>query len=314
MKSRNSPADSFEIVEESNATSSTGNISNQSMLVKGKAPIKKKIINKGGRPRSIVWEHFTKDLPDRFGYYRAICQYCNQHWSRRKLTVMKSHLALHCKKVPDDINNLFLRLIAEKAEKLVDEDNIDDNIDDNILLTINKKHKYISKQATLDSSFKSTESVNKDQHALVTVKITKALTNQQNLTLALDGCLTSTNNSLYDYIIATPERKEYLITIEDYSTNSQTGIYMTDKISTIIEKIGSSKVTALVTDNDENVRVARQIIHETYSQIMNIRCIAHALNLILTDLVKLELIKKTLTNASIIISFFKTSYTAGHLL
>ncbi|CAG8648154.1 7952_t:CDS:1, partial [Ambispora gerdemannii] len=66
---------------------------------------------------------------------------------------MESHLALHCKKVPDDVNNLFLQLIAEKAEKLVDKDNIDDNI----LLTINKKRKYISKQVTLDSSFKSTE-------------------------------------------------------------------------------------------------------------------------------------------------------------
>ncbi|CAG8699158.1 5634_t:CDS:2, partial [Ambispora gerdemannii] len=109
-------------IEESNATSSTGNISNQSALVKG------------------------KDLPDQFGHYGAICQYCNQYWSRGKLTVMKSHLALHCKKVPDDVNNLFLQLIVEKAKKLGNEDNIDDNI----LLIINKKRKYISKQATLD--------------------------------------------------------------------------------------------------------------------------------------------------------------------
>lgn len=40
------------------------------------------------------------------------------------------------------------------------------------------------------------------------------------------------------------------------------------------------KVGALVTDNAANVRLARDIITKEYPHILNLRCIAHFINLI----------------------------------
>ena len=57
---------------------------------------------------------------------------------------------------------------------------------------------------------------------------------------------------------------EYLIGLYDYSSNSHTSEFLTEEISSIIEKLGSEKFAAIVTDNASNCRVARQNIHQTY--------------------------------------------------
>ena len=67
-------------------------------------------------------------------------------------------------------------------------------------------------------------------------------------------------DSLYNYIITTPNRHEYLYAIADYSEEHQTGDFIATKISEIIEKIGSHRFAAIVTDNGPNVRVAREMI------------------------------------------------------
>ncbi|CAG8459911.1 1989_t:CDS:2 [Acaulospora morrowiae] len=221
-----------------------------------------------------------KGLADKYNHYGAICNYCGQKWSRGKLATMESHLALHCEKAPENISTMFLHLIAEKAERFFQNDS-----------------RLLDKELVV-----------------ITVNINKSLINQHDLTLALDGWTNPFNNLLYNYFISIPDQKEYLIAIQDYSLDSQMGTYIADKISTIIEKIGSSKFAAIVTDDGSNVRVARQIINETYSQIMNIRCITYWFNLISSDLVEIPSIKLALANASMIITFFKKSHIASRLL
>ena len=44
---------------------------------------------------------------------------------------------------------------------------------------------------------------------------------------------------------------------------------MANEISRVIEKIGLHKFAAIVTDSGPNLRLARRIINESYSHILN---------------------------------------------
>ncbi|PKC53028.1 hypothetical protein RhiirA1_316561, partial [Rhizophagus irregularis] len=68
------------------------------------------------------------------------------------------------------------------------------------------------------------------------------------------------------------------------SDYSHTGNYVAEVIGEVIDKIGPNKISAVVSDNASNVRNARKIIEEKYPNIENVRCIAHAINLIACDI------------------------------
>ena len=83
-----------------------------------------------------------------------------------------------------------------------------------------------------------------------------------------------------------------MVSLRNYSKKSHTGEFLASEISDVIEKIGLDKFAAVVTDNASNCRVAREKIEENYNHILNIRCIAHAINLIATDLGKIGYYKR----------------------
>jgi hypothetical protein len=47
-----------------------------------------------------------------------------------------------------------------------------------------------------------------------------------------------------------------------------------------MNSIGIKKFKAIVTDNGSNVKLARELIVKEYPNIINLRCIAHFVNLI----------------------------------
>ena len=53
--------------------------------------------------------------------------------------------------------------------------------------------------------------------------------------------------------------------------------------------IGIQNFAAIVTDAGSNINLARQIITQKYPHIVNIRCMAHCLNLITKDLLNMHL-------------------------
>ncbi|RHZ84793.1 hypothetical protein Glove_74g304 [Diversispora epigaea] len=90
----------------------------------------------------------------------------------------------------------------------------------------------------------------------------------------------------------------------------QTGTFMAEEIQKVMQNIGIEKFAAIVTDHGANLRVARRIIHETNPFILNLRCIAHAINLIASDFAEIESVKKIISNCGSIIGFFNNSHAA----
>ena len=101
------------------------------------------------------------------------------------------------------------------------------------------------------------------------------------------------------------DNTEIVYTLKNFSSATQTGEFLADEISTIIEEIGPKKIGAFVTDHGGNIRVARRLITTKYTHILNIRCIAHTLNLIATDFAKNQTINNIAEKAMKIFAFFK---------
>ncbi|RHZ83156.1 hypothetical protein Glove_99g365 [Diversispora epigaea] len=127
-------------------------------------------------------------------------------------------------------------------------------------------------------------------------KIENELEKDNHLTISLDGWTSPRHDSIYNYIITTSTRKEYLIKLKSYNIEKQTGSFMAEEIQKVMQNIGIEKFVAVVTDHGANLRVARRIIHETNSFILDLRCMAHAINLVASDFAEIESVKKIISN------------------
>ncbi|CAH1770183.1 3189_t:CDS:2, partial [Entrophospora sp. SA101] len=115
-------------------------------------------------------------------------------------------------------------------------------------------------------------------------------------------------------MVMTPERKEFLYCISDFSSASHTGEFLAEEINKIIECIGPKKVAAIVSDNGANIAKARRIVTSKYKHIINVRCIAHCINLISKDVIAHKFAKNLISKANIIVKYFKKSSLANSLL
>ena len=112
----------------------------------------------------------------------------------------------------------------------------------------------------------------------------------------------------------TPSRKEYLYQLSDLSEDSHTSEYLSTLLEEVIKDIGEDRICAVVSDNAANVQKARKIIHENHPTIENVRCIAHAINLIACDVVKEKFGDRLLKRVNILTTFFNSSHQANSKL
>src|ERR1044072_1155411 len=102
-------------------------------------------------------------------------------------------------------------------------------------------------------------------------------------------------------MVLTHSRKEYLLNLEDLSKVKHTGQHIANAIEEVITRIGSEKFIAIVSDNGSNVASARGLIVQKYPNIVNVRCIAHCFNLLIsTDIVKIHQAKDLIRRANIV--------------
>src|SRR5436309_12338106 len=132
--------------------------------------------------------------------------------------------------------------------------------------------------------------------------------------LALDGWTSTRNVSIWNFIIHTPTRKQFLYQLKDLSSENHTADYIASQIEDVVNRIGSSKFSAIVSDSAANLHEARKIISKKFPNILNIRCIAHCIQLISKDIMKHKFAKQLLSNCNSIVKYFKKSHYAGSLL
>src|ERR1044072_2540868 len=83
-------------------------------------------------------------------------------------------------------------------------------------------------------------------------------------------------------------------------------------ISNIIEEIKKEKISSIVSDNVVTMITRKRKINEKYGHIISIKCITHHINLIMTDIMKYEHLKKTIVNCMKIVNYFKSLIKMEH--
>jgi len=131
---------------------------------------------------------------------------------------------------------------------------------------------------------------------------------------ALDGWTSPTGKSLWNFVIHTSDGKDILWCIQDLSDQSHTAEYLAQKIESVLSDIGIQNFAAIVTDAGSNINLARQIITQKYPHIVNIRCMAHCLNLITKDFIKHAFETLILNWSNVITTYFKKSHLPQSLL
>ncbi|EXX60034.1 hypothetical protein RirG_183590 [Rhizophagus irregularis DAOM 197198w] len=129
-----------------------------------------------------------------------------------------------------------------------------------------------------------------------------------------DGWTSPLGQSLYAFIIITPDRKEIIHSIKNFSANSHIANFLADEINEVITSVGVENFAAIVSDHAFACAAAKKIIAERYKHILPIRCIAHHVNLISTDICKTTFAKDIISKCQKIVKYFKQFHQAGEEL
>ena len=121
----------------------------------------------------------------------------------------------------------------------------------------------------------------------------------------MDGWTDPKQQSIWAFMIITPSHKEYLYSLQNFSSDHHTAEFLTKQINKIIMKIGPNKISAIVSDNAANIAAARSKISFKYPTIMNLKCITHCFNLIFQNIIKI--VAKENANKNLFNSEAKTS-------
>jgi len=78
--------------------------------------------------------------------------------------------------------------------------------------------------------------------------------------------------------------KEYLYSLRNLSDVNHTAKVLEEEIDRILLEIGPNKFASVISDNASAIANAQKHISEKYPFILNIRCIAHYINLITKDI------------------------------
>ncbi|GET57735.1 ribonuclease H-like domain-containing protein [Rhizophagus irregularis DAOM 181602=DAOM 197198] len=213
-----------------------------------------KIKNRGGRPPNSIWEDINKEEAVGSGKFAASCKYCKNTWSRGEVSKLEKHLSNHCPDAPAAVVRRYMAKVMERQDKSKSskkrkysegQSNMDDYHDSTELNEQRLEHPFfINFIKELNAGYNTpTREVLVNQLlerelAQVNFKVNSELEKETNLTLAFDGWTSGTHRSIWNFIVMTPSRKEYLYQLSDLSENSHTAEYLVTVIEKVIEGIG----------------------------------------------------------------------------
>jgi Protein of unknown function (DUF 659) len=120
--------------------------------------------------------------------------------------------------------------------------------------------------------------------------------------------------SIWNFVIYTSDHQQYLYALKNLSEERHTGEFLCQQIEQILVEIGPDKFSAIVTDGAANVNLARLLITDKFKHILNLRCIAHCINLISKDIIKHKFANNLIVNCNTVVKFFKQSHQANDIL
>ncbi|XP_063629642.1 uncharacterized protein LOC134801044 [Cydia splendana] len=135
-----------------------------------------------------------------------------------------------------------------------------------------------------------------EEYEDVKQKVTEKIEDANDLHIAADGWTNIRKDSILNIIIYTP--KPYFHSSIDTQNNRHTAEYLSEKISQTMNEIGSEKFLGIVTDNAANMKKCGKLLTDQYEHTTWVGCLAHTLNLLIGDVLKIDSIQESFKSVS----------------
>lgn len=93
-----------------------------------------------------------------------------------------------------------------------------------------------------------------------------------------------------------------------------TGDFLSSELLRVLNEIGVDKFSAIVSDHAANIVLAKRLIADKYPHIIPVRCIAHHINLLTNDIMKLNWSSKIIKDCKKVVKYFRKSHAAHEYL
>ncbi|GKV26461.1 hypothetical protein SLEP1_g35752 [Rubroshorea leprosula] len=121
-------------------------------------------------------------------------------------------------------------------------------------------------------------------------------------TIMRDGWQDQKNRQLINFLVYCPRGITFVKSV-DASDVVKDASMLCNLFRELVEFVGSDNVVHLVTDNAANYKKAGRLLNDIYPTIFWSPCAAHCLNLILSDIGKLEVVSNLASRASLVSKF-----------
>ncbi|OSX62531.1 hypothetical protein POSPLADRAFT_1140739 [Postia placenta MAD-698-R-SB12] len=128
------------------------------------------------------------------------------------------------------------------------------------------------------------------------IQTIELLKTQQDLTLSFDRGKTRKPKGVYTIHISTPERRVFLMDLNDTSRVSHTANYIVEILQEIIAGVGAERFSGIMSDNTGNTRKAWQLICTMFTHIFNMQDSCYEMNLALGQISELPEFKDVCTS------------------
>ncbi|ETV65719.1 hypothetical protein H257_17606 [Aphanomyces astaci] len=144
-------------------------------------------------------------------------------------------------------------------------------------------------------------------HAQMENSMSAFMDNQPIASLVSDGWTSMRNDHMVNFVAVFPLKTARPVFVKAIATDdiSQTGVNIAAELDRAIVAIEVSKVGSVVTDNAACMKSAWKILEQRYPGLICNGCAAHAVNLLIKDVCKLEVFANALERAGDVTSFVK---------
>src|SRR5439155_19921741 len=92
------------------------------------------------------------------------------------------------------------------------------------------------------------------------------------------------------------------------------GDFLSSELLRVLNEIGVDKFSAIVSDHAANIVLAKRLIADKYPHIIPVRCIAHHINLLTNDIMKLNWSSKIIKDCKKVVKYFRKSHVVHEYL
>ncbi|GBC16120.2 zinc finger BED domain-containing protein 1-like [Rhizophagus irregularis DAOM 181602=DAOM 197198] len=270
------------------------------------------------KKKGTVWKHWTiiteaesneeSSRSKKKTHPSVRCNYCSKVFEQGTAKRMQVHLNDSCPRAPESAKT--------KKQQIPELLETSDATTSTFIPTVKTSKKHL-KNTTIENFVdpfklpnrrKLADELLDDVFDEVKAECNEQILQAKSLTMVSDGWSNINRESVQNFVICTS--KPLFFDAIYSGEESHTAKWVADEIIKQMEIVGINKFSAVITDTASVMKAAWRIIEDSYPSIVCLGCNSHVMNLLISDILKIDQIKSVVENAKKLVNYFKAHVQA----